>query len=82
MNNEGWICPKCGKVHAPWVPECDCYKQTNTQEMVKTFSQPTYESAPYCTNPSWKAPDFTCTGTDIRVTKGDFANISASNGGN
>ena len=20
----GWICPKCGKVHAPWDPECDC----------------------------------------------------------
>ena len=21
---EGWICPRCGKVHAPWVAECDC----------------------------------------------------------
>lgn len=20
----GWICPKCGKVHAPWVSECNC----------------------------------------------------------
>jgi len=24
--NEGWVCPKCGKVLAPWMPECDCYK--------------------------------------------------------
>lgn len=23
-NNTGWICPKCGKVYAPWVPSCDC----------------------------------------------------------
>ena len=20
----GWVCPKCGKVHAPWVGSCDC----------------------------------------------------------
>jgi hypothetical protein len=19
-----WICPRCGKVHAGWVAECDC----------------------------------------------------------
>lgn len=25
---EGWVCPKCGKVLAPWVPSCDCYKMT------------------------------------------------------
>lgn len=24
MAQEGWICPKCGKVHAPWVPSCEC----------------------------------------------------------
>lgn len=21
---EGWICPLCGSVHAPWVPACHC----------------------------------------------------------
>lgn len=24
MADTGWICPKCGKVHAPWVPSCEC----------------------------------------------------------
>ena len=26
----GWICPKCGKVLAPWRAECDCHKMTTT----------------------------------------------------
>lgn len=28
MGNNGWICPKCGKVHAPWVPSCECNNST------------------------------------------------------
>lgn len=20
----GWECPRCHKMHAPWVPACDC----------------------------------------------------------
>ena len=25
--SEGWICPRCGKVWAPWVAQCDCTSQ-------------------------------------------------------
>lgn len=29
MNNapQGWQCPACRTVHAPWVASCDCVKQ-------------------------------------------------------
>lgn len=26
----GWICPKCGKVYAPWVSSCDCSTSVST----------------------------------------------------
>ena len=27
--NEGWICPRCNKVHAPFIKECDCNDDSN-----------------------------------------------------
>lgn len=24
---QGWECPKCGQVNAPWKPTCDCHKK-------------------------------------------------------
>ena len=28
MAQEGWICPRCGKVNAPWVMQCSCNMDT------------------------------------------------------
>lgn len=30
MGNEGWVCPRCGKVNAPWMPQCSCSQQPMT----------------------------------------------------
>lgn len=27
MLNQGWICPKCGMMWAPWVDRCDCVQE-------------------------------------------------------
>ena len=40
MAQEGWICPRCGKVNAPWVVQCSCNR--NTQILPKVGA-PYYE---------------------------------------
>ena len=32
---EGWVCPKCGKVLAPFIPSCDCYKQYRNEQTIQ-----------------------------------------------
>lgn len=26
---QGWICPKCGRVNAPWMGTCPCFTDKN-----------------------------------------------------
>lgn len=33
---EGWVCPKCGSVMAPWMPTCPNCKGRISQETVDT----------------------------------------------
>ena len=39
---QGWICPKCGRVNAPWMPTCGCVSSqtsgTGAPYLVKTSS--------------------------------------------
>ena len=34
--SQGWECPKCGRINAPWMPTCPCY-----QDKTKTFTTDT-----------------------------------------
>lgn len=37
MAQEGWICPRCGKVNAPWVMQCFCNRNTQILPKVIAF---------------------------------------------
>ena len=43
----GWVCPKCGKVNAPWKDSCNCY--LNVPYMPPNTPSP----APFNPMPSW-----------------------------
>jgi len=43
---EGWICPRCQKVWAPWVKECTCkpvlvlrYSPSSAEELKEAFKK-------------------------------------------
>lgn len=49
----GWVCPRCGKVHSPFVPSCDCVDKTK-QDNVITPPQLPYDTIPlYYQVPYW-----------------------------
>jgi hypothetical protein len=50
--NEGWKCPQCGKIHAPWVPSCDACAMTT---VVKVPGQPPNTGTPA---PIYPVPPF------------------------
>lgn len=52
MSKEGWVCPICGRVNAPWVPECPCKGKQTTKGInipqsmdIKTVSMPEYRTS-------------------------------------
>ena len=36
---QGWICPKCGRVNAPWMPTCGCVSSQTTGTAIDNFPQ-------------------------------------------
>lgn len=37
---EGWLCPKCGRVNAPFVAECPCFREHVIQKIAPRMSYP------------------------------------------
>lgn len=31
---DGWHCPRCGRINAPWVRQCDCSPSTYTVDKI------------------------------------------------
>lgn len=51
--NEGWICPRCSKVHAPDVKACSCKRNDFEPERTKYIPYPTYPPNTPDYGPHW-----------------------------
>lgn len=56
---EGWLCPRCKKVNAPWVPQCTCGEDQNSTTNIAELSKK---------NPSIAWPDQWWGSTTTTVT--------------
>ena len=52
----GWVCPKCGKVLAPWMGECNCYKKNYSYETTETDPTTVNIETTITTNPNKTQP--------------------------
>ena len=70
---EGWICPVCNKVNAPWVEHCDCNKNTRNSN----FSNETPCSDKDCCKHKWVVTGVSTAGTHYRCAYcGDIKTIT------
>ena len=53
---QGWECPRCGRINAPWVRQCDCSRSYDKWDITWNKDD--------CTKPWWYDYKVTCVDTD------------------
>lgn len=56
---QGWECPRCGRINAPWVRQCDCTRETHDYD--KWTTTPTW------TDSEWWKTYITCSKADANT---------------
>ena len=56
---KGWECPRCGRINAPWVRQCDCPRNDNKWEITWNKDD--------CAKPWWYDYKVTCNGTSAQT---------------
>lgn len=55
---QGWECPRCGRINAPWVRQCDCSRNDKWEKWDITWNRDD------CAKPWWYDYKVTCVDTD------------------
>lgn len=67
---QGWECPRCGRINAPWVRQCDCSRGT--------YDYDKWTITPTWTDGEWWKTHVTCTPVDNSTAGGsDYWDINS-----
>ena len=58
---QGWECPRCGRINAPWVRQCDCSRNDKWDKWDITWTKDD------CTKPWWYDYKVTCVDTSAQA---------------
>ena len=64
---QGWECPRCGKINAPWVSQCDCPKTQYT--VTTTWDPKTTTPINPPAKPSWEYGGTYCKADGVTVAE-------------
>ena len=70
---KGWECPRCGRINAPWVRQCDCSRDSWTYRP-DWFKEITCNPDTFKVHPEttiWKVPSSICQSDSITTAKSD-----------
>ena len=76
---QGWECPRCGRINAPWISHCDCSRSNIDIIWTHPYEYDWWKHV-YCDSntfrvhpetTTWKAPSSTCRSDSATVTKPD-----------
>ena len=69
---QGWECPRCGRINAPWVRQCDCSTNSWTITTAEGWTyKPTWWKEVTCNSDTFKVhPDSTVYTTNVNPVVG------------
>lgn len=78
---QGWECPRCGRINAPWVRQCDCsgnnWTITTSDDLTYKDSHKYWWDSPDTfrihpeSGPVWKTPSSTCVSDSATISTSD-----------
>lgn len=78
---QGWECPRCHKINAPWVPQCNCteyksnlyYTSITNQDQLGAINN-NNKKTPYSI--TLDDPSITVGGSDYKIAPNTYINVS------
>ena len=76
---QGWECPRCGRINAPWVRQCDCSRSNWTITSDWTYKPNWWKEITTCDSDTFKIHPESITYTTNVVGGSDYKDSATGN---